>query len=55
MKFNDLVLIMYISSKKIISDTLVLFTDKLSVSICHALILAMLNFHWFISAADLHK
>ena len=49
MKLTDLVLIMYLVNK-IISDTLLLF-----VSICHAIILAMMNFHWFILAADLHK
>ena len=51
---SDLVLIMYVVNK-IISDTLLLFTKKLFVSICHAIILAMMNFHWFILAADLHK
>ena len=54
MKFNELVLIIYLV-KKIISDTLLLFTKKLFVSICHAIVLAMLKFHWFILAADLHK
>ena len=54
MKFNELVLIIYLV-KKIISDTLLLFTKKLFVSICNAIVLAMLKFHWFILAADLHK
>ena len=44
MKFNELVLIIYLV-KKIISDTLLLFTKKLFVSICHAIVLAMLKFH----------
>ena len=54
MKFNDFVLIIYLVNK-IISDTLLLFTENLFVSTCHAIILAMLNFHWFILVADLHK
>ena len=55
MRFNDLVLIIHLVSK-IISDTLLLFfIKKLFVSVCHAIILAMLNFHWFILLADLHK
>ena len=54
MRFNDLALIIYLVNK-IISDTLLLFTKKLFVSICHEIILAMLNFHWFILVADLHK
>ena len=54
MKFNDLALIIYLV-KKIITDTLLLFTKKLFVSIPHAIILAMLNFYWFILVADLHK
>ena len=52
--FNDLVLLIYLLNK-IISDNLLLLTNKSSVSICHAIILAILNFHWFILAADLHK
>ena len=54
MKFNDLALIIYLVNK-IIRDTLLLFTEKLFASTCHAIILAMLNFHWFILVADLHK
>ena len=54
MKFNDFVLIKYLVNK-IISDALLLFTENLFVSTCHAIILAMLNFHWFILVADLHK
>ena len=54
MKLTDLVLIMYVVNK-IISDTLLLFTKKLFVSICHAIILAMMNFYWFILAAGFHK
>ena len=54
MKFNDLVLIIYLVNK-IISATLLLFTKKLFVSICHAIILALLNFNCFNLAADFHK
>ena len=54
MEFNHLVLIIYLVNK-IISDTSLLFTKMLFVSICHAIILAMLNFHCFILAADLNK
>ena len=56
MKFNDLVLIIIIYLvKKFISETLLLFTKTLFVSICHAIILAMLNFNWFILTAKFHK
>ena len=56
MKLNDLVLIIIIYLvNKIISDTLLLFTKTLFVSICHAIILAMLNFNWIILAANFHK
>ena len=54
MEFNDLVLIIHLVNK-IISCTSLLFTKMLFVSLCHAIILAMLDFHWFILAADLHK
>ena len=56
MKFNDLVLIIIIYLvNKFISETLLLFTKMLFVSICHAIILAMLNFNWFILTAKFHK
>ena len=54
MRFSDLVLILY-PVNKIISDTLLMFTKKLFVSVFHAIILAMLKFHWFILVAHLHK
>ena len=53
-RFSDLVLILYLVNK-IISDTLLMFTKKLFVSVFHAIILAMLKFHWFILVAHLHK
>ena len=54
MRFSDLVLILYLVNK-IISDTLLMFTKKLFVSVFHTIILAMLKFHWFILVAHLHK